>query len=71
VYNPATSTFSLALPSGTTKTVVYGTPSSLPVTGNWNADSVSDLGVWDTATGVFSKRLSAQRTVTVRFGHIR
>lgn len=71
VYNPATTTFRLSLPGGVTKEVDFGTRTSLPVVGSWNTDAISDLGVWDTKTAVFSKRFTAKRTETTRFGHIR
>lgn len=71
VYNPATTTFRLAMPDGSAKAVVFGTRTSLPVVGSWNTDGVSDLGVWDMSTGVFSKRYTAKRTETIRFGRIR
>lgn len=72
VYNPAATTFSLAKSDGTIKTVVFGTPTSLPVVGDWGgAKPVSHVGVWDPGTGVFTKRLNAKTTETVRFGRTR
>jgi hypothetical protein len=56
---------------GETKRVGWGSKSGLPVVGNWNADAVSDLGVWDTHTGVFSERLTHKRISYVRFGRVR
>jgi hypothetical protein len=70
-YDPSTSTFRLARPDGGTRTIVYGSPGSLPAVGFWNADSVTDLGVWNPAAGVFSKRTSPATTIQIRFGHIR
>jgi hypothetical protein len=38
--------------------VVWGTPTSLPVAGDWNEDGLGDVGVWNPATATFSLRLT-------------
>jgi hypothetical protein len=44
--------------SGTVIRVPLGTTGSLPVTGDWNGDGVTDLGVYDRTTSTFTLRLS-------------
>jgi hypothetical protein len=70
-YDPATATFALRTPDGSTTSTRYGAPGSLPVVGFWNGDQISDLGVWDPSTAEFSLRVRPRKTETVRFGKIR
>jgi hypothetical protein len=59
------------MPDGTVDTVIFGSQGNLPVIGDWNADGVSDLGVWNPTTGIFSERLGPVRTASIRFGRLR
>jgi hypothetical protein len=38
--------------------VIYGSPGDLPVTGDWDGNGRTDLGVWQTATAQFFQRIA-------------
>ena len=46
----------------------YGTRTSVPAVGFWTHDAITDLGVWDRRTGMFSERLGPHRTTSIAFG---
>jgi hypothetical protein len=41
------------------RSVRLGRPTSLPVTGDWDGDGRTDLGMWNPSTAVFSLRTTA------------
>ncbi len=56
----------------------FGVPGDLPVTGDWDGNGKTDVGVWNPATATFSERRSAsptapqvRRVVSVVFGDVR
>ena len=71
VYDPATTTFTLAMAGGGTESIRFGTRTSVPAVGFWTRDTITDLGVWDRRTATFSKRLGPHRTTTITFGRPR
>ena len=50
-------TFVLRAADGTTTSVALGDRDDLPVTGDWNGDGRTDLGVYDQATATFTLRV--------------
>jgi hypothetical protein len=40
----------------TTTAVQLGTPTDLPVTGDWDGNGVSDLGAWSPSTATYQLR---------------
>lgn len=65
VYDSAARTFTLRTITATTagdqaKDIVvrFGNPGYLPVTGDWDGNGVTDLGVWNPATAMLRKRLA-------------
>jgi hypothetical protein len=81
VWSPATATFTLRTVrrSGAVvlRPVRFGSSTSLPVTGDWNGDGITDLGVWGTPTGRFALRVTDKGSATdvgvrrVRWGRMR
>ncbi|MGH7486276.1 MAG: hypothetical protein ACREMY_11860, partial [bacterium] len=73
VYRPTTGQWLLrnANSSGSADLVLTfgGQPGDLPVTGDWNGDGQTDLGVWQTTTHTFTLLAANGRTTTVSFGH--
>jgi hypothetical protein len=70
--------WSLRQANGTAyRTFGWGLPGDLPVTGDWNGDGVSDLGVWSPGTATFTQGLGRAPTSargvlrTIRFGNPR
>ena len=53
---PSAGTFFLRQPDGSSATVVLGDADDLPVTGDWDGNGVTDLGVFDQATATFTLR---------------
>jgi hypothetical protein len=41
------------------QTLVFGATGDRPVTGDWNGDHRTDLGVWDPETATFTLRTTA------------
>jgi hypothetical protein len=48
--------FTLRAADGTTKTVTFGSLGDRPVTGDWNGDKLTDLGVYSASTSTFTLR---------------
>jgi hypothetical protein len=49
----------LRVPSATgftTNRFKYGVPGDLPVTGDWNGDKITDVGVWRPSTATYHLR---------------
>ena len=68
-FKPATATWRLRVPSGTTyttRTVVFGSPGDRPVVGDWNGDGTEDLGVWRPSTATFHLRVPEGAGVVTR-----
>jgi murein DD-endopeptidase MepM/ murein hydrolase activator NlpD len=62
VRTPATRTFHLRSPAGTTD-VVFGLVTDAPVSGDWDGDGLSEIGVWRASAGKFRLR-AADGTIT-------
>ena len=45
-----TARFSMRAPNGSTQTLVFGKFGDLPVTGDWNADGKTDVGIYRSST---------------------
>jgi hypothetical protein len=81
VFESATATFTLRIVDGEglawLATVPFGQPGDLPVTGDWDANGRTDVGVWSPGTATFSERRApaptAARAVVseIRFGNAR
>ena len=56
MWNPATRVWTLRATDGTTRTVTLGALGDRPVTGDWNGDKITDLGVWTPSTATFTLR---------------
>jgi hypothetical protein len=39
-----------------TTVIPFGVPGDLPVTGDWDGNGITDLGVWSPETATFEKR---------------
>ena len=48
--------FYLRNPDGSSQAIALGDKDDLPVTGDWNGDGITDLGVYDSATATFQLR---------------
>jgi hypothetical protein len=52
----------------TTSTVVLGTATDLPVTGDWDGNGTTDLGVWSPSTATYQLRPTPDAITSTRMG---
>jgi hypothetical protein len=71
VFDPATRKWTEKTADGSTVDLVFGHKGDLPVTGDWNGDGTTDIGVWRPHSAMFMLRRSATRTVDIAFGRRR
>lgn len=67
IRTPATSTFTMRTPAGTT-TLVYGVTSDRPVSGNWGGTPAWEIGVHRPSIASFLLRMADGTTQTVKLG---
>jgi hypothetical protein len=54
----------------TLRTIVFGNPGWVPITGDWNGDGRTEIGAYDPSTGTFYEADATGHTIaTIRFGN--